>query len=253
MRNQIITVLMTINGTCRRKAHRHERLSASKPPKTPPRPMPRPKTRLPKPCHSPRRRKGTRSEVTKVVMQESPPPPTPAITRPAMIVGALGAKPQMRVPIAKKTLLNIRPYLREKMSVNLPDNGWQAALAIRYPVASQESRESESKLDEMGAVRVATTVVSDYWLACTFGREFRRYQVLQRRLPTQIVPIVRASFVVLGSSASTTSSTDPRGSSGPALPAAWPFVSPFGLLSRGLRSVCRSDNLVAAAISLSLR
>ncbi len=79
-----------------------------------------------------------------------------------MIVGALGAKPQMRVPIAKKTLLNIRPYLREKMSVNLPDNGWQAALAIRYPVASQASRESESKLDEMGAVRVATTVVSDY-------------------------------------------------------------------------------------------
>ena len=77
-----------------------------------------------------------------------------------MIVGALGAKPQMRVPIAKKTLLNISPYLREKMSVNLPDNGWQAALAIRYPVASQESRESESKLDEIGAVRVATTVVS---------------------------------------------------------------------------------------------
>lgn len=46
------------------------------------------------------------------------------------------------------------------MSVNRPLSGWQAALEIRYEVASQESSEKELKDEEMGAERVATIVVS---------------------------------------------------------------------------------------------
>ena len=49
------------------------------------------------------------------------------------------------------------------MSVNLPESGWHAELAIRYPVASHDRRLRESKDEEMGAVSVATMVVS--WLA----------------------------------------------------------------------------------------
>jgi len=57
------------------------------------------------------------------------------------------------------------------MSVNRPESGWQAALAIRYADASQERRESELKEVEIGALRVAMTValeVSKY-LASEFG------------------------------------------------------------------------------------
>jgi len=47
------------------------------------------------------------------------------------------------------------------MSVNRPESGWQAALAIRYADASQERRESELKDVEIGALRVAITVTLD--------------------------------------------------------------------------------------------
>lgn len=47
------------------------------------------------------------------------------------------------------------------MSVNRPLSGWKAAFETRYDVASQERREKELKDEEMGAVRVATMVVSD--------------------------------------------------------------------------------------------
>ena len=46
------------------------------------------------------------------------------------------------------------------MSVNRPLSGWNAAFEIRYDVASQERREKELKDEEMGAVKVATMVVS---------------------------------------------------------------------------------------------
>jgi hypothetical protein len=42
----------------------------------------------------------------------------------------------------------------------LPERGWHAELAIRYPVASHDRRLRESKDEEMGAVSVATMVVS---------------------------------------------------------------------------------------------
>ena len=97
-----------------------------------------------------------------MVMQVRPPPPMPAITRPAMMVGALGARPQMSVPTPKKMLLKMRPALRPKMSVSLPESGWHAELAMRYPVASQERSERELKSDDMGPVSVATMLVSRY-------------------------------------------------------------------------------------------
>jgi hypothetical protein len=46
------------------------------------------------------------------------------------------------------------------MSVNRPLRGWQAALEIRYELASHESREKEWKDEEIGADRVATIVES---------------------------------------------------------------------------------------------
>lgn len=68
-----------------------------------------PKMRLPIPCQTPRWRRGTRSEVTKVVMQVRPPPPIPAMTRPAMTSSAEVARPQISVPTAKKMLEKTRP------------------------------------------------------------------------------------------------------------------------------------------------
>jgi hypothetical protein len=47
------------------------------------------------------------------------------------------------------------------MSVNRPLRGWQAALEIRYEVASHESSEKELKEEEIGAERVATIVESE--------------------------------------------------------------------------------------------
>ena len=46
------------------------------------------------------------------------------------------------------------------MSVNLPESGWQAALAIRYPEAIHENKVPDLKVDVMAADRVATTVES---------------------------------------------------------------------------------------------
>jgi hypothetical protein len=79
----------------------------------------------------------------------------------------------MSVPTAKKTLLKISPHRREKMSVSFPDNGWHAELAIKYPVASHESKESDSNSDEMGPDRVATTVVSSMVSSCYTSAEVK--------------------------------------------------------------------------------
>jgi hypothetical protein len=49
-------------------------------------------------------------------------------------------------------------------------------LEIRYDVASQESREKELNDDEMGAVRVATIVVS---VAVSDGLKSKRYLVTE--------------------------------------------------------------------------
>lgn len=46
------------------------------------------------------------------------------------------------------------------MSVSLPDNGWNAAFAIRYPEAIQENKVPELKDAVMGPDRVATMVAS---------------------------------------------------------------------------------------------
>lgn len=51
------------------------------------------------------------------------------------------------------------------MSVKRPLRGWRAALAIKYAEASHERRESELKEVEIGALRVAIIVESDYHLA----------------------------------------------------------------------------------------
>jgi hypothetical protein len=115
---------------------------------------------FPMPCQIPRLRRGTKSEVTKVEIAVRPPPPTPATTRPRMITHCALARPQIKLPRAKKTLENTSPQRREYISVNRPLRGWQAALEIRYEVASHESSENELKDEEMGAESVATIVVS---------------------------------------------------------------------------------------------
>jgi hypothetical protein len=56
-------------------------------------------------------------------MAPNPPPPIPAITRPAIIIPALVDSPHISVPTPKKMLLNSSPARREKMSVNLPARG----------------------------------------------------------------------------------------------------------------------------------
>ena len=89
-----------------------------------------------------------------------PPPPIPAITRPRIIVHWAWARPQIMLPAAKITLENINPDFRENMSVRRPARGWQAALEIKYAVASQDSRERELNEDDIGPVKVATTVMS---------------------------------------------------------------------------------------------
>jgi hypothetical protein len=66
----------------------------------------------------------------------------------------------MRFPIAKTTFEKISPAFRENMSVKRPERGWQAALDIKYAVASQESSDRELKEEDMGPVRVATIVLS---------------------------------------------------------------------------------------------
>lgn len=62
-------------------------------------------------------------------------------------------------------LEKISPVRRESMSVRRPLRGWRAALAIKYAEASHERRESELKEVEIGALRVAIIVESDYHLA----------------------------------------------------------------------------------------
>jgi hypothetical protein len=93
-------------------------------------------------------------------MQVNPPPPIPATTRPRTTISADPAKPQINVPTPKNILLKTRPYRRENMSVSFPDKGWKAALAIKYPEASQGRSVRELKLVEMGDARVATIVES---------------------------------------------------------------------------------------------
>ena len=91
------------------------------------------------------------------------PPPIPAITRPAISIGAFCAIPQMNVPAAKKVQANITPALRPKISVSLPDRGCTAALAMRYPEAIHASSVEEWKYVLIGEASVATMVESA-WL-----------------------------------------------------------------------------------------
>ena len=85
----------------------------------------------------------------------------------------------MRVPIPKKKLLKRRPALRPKISVSLPERGWQAEFAIKYPVASHDRRDKESNSEDIGPVNVATILVSIHgqsvfesdFLELTKGRE----------------------------------------------------------------------------------
>ena len=93
-------------------------------------------------------------------MAINPPPPIPATTRPAIMLHSDVARPHIRFPAAKKTLLKKSPVRREKISVKRPERGWQAELAMRYADASQERRESELKESEMGAESVAIMVAS---------------------------------------------------------------------------------------------
>lgn len=110
----------------------------------------------------------------------SPPPPIPAMTRPAIILHSDVARPQMRVPAAKRILEATSPVLRLNISVSRPERGWQAAFAMRYADASQERRERDWKEVEMGAARVATIVESR----------------APRNTPIQIVPRTRTRRLV---------------------------------------------------------
>lgn len=95
-----------------------------------------------------------------VLIAVNPPPPMPATTRPIIIVDSDCASPHMRLPAPKKILEKTRPERRPKMSVSLPLRGCSAALAIRYPEASHETRVKELKEFDMGVVNVAMIVES---------------------------------------------------------------------------------------------
>lgn len=148
------------SGTCARNAQRQPQTSFTHPPNSPPSPAPVPKQTFPSPWMSPRFRKGTRSEATKVLIAMSPPPPIPATTLPPIIVHSLVARPHIRFPAANKMLLTTSPVPLLKISVNRPESGWQAALAIRYAEASHDNKDKELNEVEMGAERVAMIVES---------------------------------------------------------------------------------------------
>jgi len=71
-------------------------------------------------------------------------------------------------------------------------------------VASQESRESESKEDEMGAVRVATIVVSgdQHQQPSTYPSliPIDNIPSAAKKTPIQMAVMMTTSFVLLGSS-----------------------------------------------------
>lgn len=71
------------------------------------------------------------------------------------------------------------------MSVRRPARGWQAALEIKYAVASQDSRDRDLNEDEIGPVKVATTVMSIPLgqIGIFTQSKVKLYQVLQERLP----------------------------------------------------------------------
>jgi len=70
------------------------------------------------------------------------------------------AKPHINVPAAKKTLAKAIPARRPYISVSFPDNGWNAAFAMRYPDAIQENNVPELKDAVIGPESVATMVAS---------------------------------------------------------------------------------------------
>ena len=67
------------------------------------------------------------------------------------------ARPHIRFPKKKAVLAKISPDRREKMSVNLPESGWTAAVAMIYDVASQDTCANESNDEAIGPDRVAMT------------------------------------------------------------------------------------------------
>lgn len=114
---------------------------------------------------------------------------------------SLLAKPHIKLPTAKKTLENIRPVRREKISVNRPLSGWEAALAIRYPVANHERSENEWNEDEIGPVSVATTVVSSRisYSASSTTYDLQSIPKAARKTPTHTLPKIRITSFVVGS------------------------------------------------------
>ncbi len=164
-------------------------------------------------------------------MLMSPPPPTPATTRPAIMLALSRASPHIRLPAAKKRLLNTSPGPRPKMSVSRPDTGWQAALAIRYAVASHDSSDSDWNSLAMGADSVAMMLES------TAPRNTPTYTVARI---TAVRPVDRPSASTVRSSTRSSSSSSSAPSSASAsssspLPQSWPV--PFSGGGSGGRGV----------------
>jgi hypothetical protein len=85
------------------------------------------------------------------------------------------------------------------MSVRRPLSGWKAAFEIRYDVASQDRREKELKEEEMGAVRVATMVVSagiGQFLSNSRAEDIPK---AARNTPSQMLLIITTISLMLGS------------------------------------------------------
>ena len=82
-------------------------------------------------------------------------------------------------------LLKTSPVRRPKMSVSRPDNGWRAALAIRYDEASHDRRVKELKLSEIGVASVATMVESR---GCEYVHAILMNEEAYPRLPRILQP-----------------------------------------------------------------
>ncbi|KAL5330863.1 hypothetical protein ACEPPN_000388 [Leptodophora sp. 'Broadleaf-Isolate-01'] len=99
---------------------------------------------FPIPCQRPRLLSGIKSEATNVEIAPRPPPPIPAITRPAITMPALVERPHINVPIPKNMLEKTSPLLRENISAE----------------ASHERAVKEEKEVDIGGTSVAMMVES---------------------------------------------------------------------------------------------
>lgn len=76
------------------------------------------------------------------------------------MTAGLSAKPQINVPAPKSIFETTRPVRLENMSVRRPLSGCIAAFAMRYALASHDSKVKELNEFEIGADNVATIVES---------------------------------------------------------------------------------------------